>query len=110
MITLLDMLDKVMGPERIRIYDQTSESMLYEGYKGSLEHHLIEDLEYFEVTNVHISTNVKKRQRVQDRVPVFENRTIAESCRTGAFRFADLEIEVWITLEVQCCNTTAGKR
>lgn len=108
---LAEALDKVMGPERIRIKNRETAEMIYEGFRGTMEHYVsISDWIHWEVTNIHVSSTVRKRQRVIRRIPVEEDRTIAESCKTGEFLFADLEVMTYITFEVVRLETSAGKR
>ena len=108
---LTDVLNKVKGPERIRIRNREDRELIYEGFRGTIEHYIpADDWSRWAVVNIHSSSAVRKRQRVIKRIPVEEDRTIAESCKTGEFLFADLEVMTYITFEVVRLETSAGKR
>lgn len=108
---LADVLTKVNGPERIRIRNRENREMIYEGFRGTMEHYIpVDDWIRWEVVDIHVSSTVRKRQRVIKRIPVEENRTIAESCKTGEFQFSDLEVMVFITFDVIRLEASAGKR
>ena len=105
---LADILTKVNGPERIRIRNRENREMIYEGFRGTIIP--VDDWIRWEVVDIHVSSTVRKRQRVIKRIPVEENRTIAESCKTGEFQFSDLEVMVFITFDVIRLEASAGKR
>ena len=108
---LADVLNKVNGPERIRIRNRENCEMIYEGVRGTMEHYIpVDDWIRWEVVDIHVSSTVRKRQRVIKRIPVEEDRTIAESCKTGEFPFSDLEVMVFITFDVIRLEASAGKR
>ena len=108
---LADVLNKVNGPEWIRIRNRENREMIYEGFRGTMEHYIpVDDWIRWEVVNIHVSSTVRKRQRVIKRIPVEEDRTIAESCKTGEFQFSDLEVMVFITFDVIRLEASAGKR
>lgn len=108
---LADVLNKVNGPERIRIRNRENREMIYEGFRGTMEHYIPEDdWSRWAVVDIHASSTVRKRQRVIKRIPVEEDRTIAESCKTGEFQFSDLEVMVFITFDVIRLEASAGKR
>ena len=108
---LADILTKVNGPERIRIRNRENREMIYEGFRGTMEHYIpVDDWIRWEVVDIHVSSTVRKRQRVIKSIPVEENRTIAESCKTGEFQFSDLEVMVFITFDVIRLEASAGKR
>lgn len=108
---LADVLNKVNGPERIRIRNRENREMIYEGFRGTMEHYIpVDDWIRWEVVDIHISSTVRKRQRVIKRIPVEEDRTIAESCKTGELQFSDLEVMVFITFDVIRLEASAGKR
>ena len=76
-----------------------------------MEHYIpVDDWIRWEVVDIHVSSTVRKRQRVIKRIPVEEDRTIAESCKTGEFPFSDLEVMVFITFDVIRLEASAGKR
>ena len=107
---LADALNKVNGPERIRIRNRENREMIYEGFRGTMEHYIhVDEWIRWEVVDIHVSSTVRKRQRVIKRIPV-EDRTIAESCKTGEFQFSDLEVMVFITFDVIRLEASAGKR
>lgn len=108
---LADALEKVKGPERIRIGNREDRELIYEGFRGTIEHYIpADDWIRWEVVVIHVSSTVRKRQRVIKRIPVEEDRTIAESCKTGEFQFSDLEVMSFITFEVIRLGEAAGKR
>lgn len=108
---LTDVLNKVKGPVRIRIRNRGDREMIYEGFRGSIEHYIpADDWRRWAVVNIHVSSTVRKRPRVIKRIPVEEDRTIAESYKTGEFLFADLEVLCFITFEVIRLEASAGKR
>lgn len=57
---LADVLNKVNGPEWIRIRNRENREMIYEGFRGTMEHYIpVDDWIRWEVVNIHVSVDWK---------------------------------------------------